>query len=372
MISATKNNLVLCIILLFIFTSCSDSNTTDPDETSDSICQDQNPIEKGDRLLGLDLLNLTETNTFDQNITLGNDLGIEFIALHLTWNSIEVSPENYQDPFNALELLGQVAVSNDYKFSLTIRPIDLVGKTVPTDLTTTRFNDPIMITRFQSLVDFIFTKLGSSVLLNFQIGNEIDGYNTSDEPISFWEDYKIFLQEATQYLHSIDSDILVGFTATYDGLMRDISRFNSLVEAVDVLGVTYYPLQSDFSVEEPDIVFEDFDKLIDTYGSYPIYIQEIGYQTSEMNNSSESKQAEFYCNVFKAWDLHTEHIKSINILRLNDLSEEEAINAAGPYGLSNDEFIEYLRSLGIRTYENEGQNKQAFEIIKRSMKDRGW
>lgn len=352
------------IILLTLFCSCSNRDNLD--------CETYNPVPKGDRVLGLDLLDLTESSTFNHNIDLANEIGVNFITLHLSWSDIEPTPNNYIDPNSAIELLGQVAVANNLKLSLTIKPIDMVGKTVPSDLESTRFNNSEMIDRFNSLVDFIFTKINPNDLLNFQIGNEIDGYNTSIEPSTFWEDYGVFLKQTTNYIHSISPNLKVGFTGTYKGLLKNSTRFNTLLQHVDILGVTYYPINNDFSVKHPNIVFSDLTYLSILFKSTPIYLQEVGYQSSETNNSSEEKQSIFFCNFFHAWDFHANRIKSANIVRLNNLSEQEAINAAVPYGVSRNEFIEYLRTLGIRTYNNEGTNKKAFKTIKDNARARGW
>ena len=360
-----------CILILgILICNACDKDVNDPLE--DFTCQAENITAKSERTIGIDLLDLTENNTFDQNIMIAKDLGVEFIALHLTWLSIEPTPNTYEDPFDALELLSQYAAANNLKFSLTIRPIDLTGKTVPTDLDNTRFNDVKMINRFKSVVDFIFSKLPPSILLNLQIGNEIDGYNTSIEPSSFWDDYSIFLQEITAYAHTYDLNLKIGFTGTFKGMISNPDLYKDLLQNVDILGVTYYPLQNDFSVKDPDVVFHDFDDLVSTFGDYPIYLQEIGYQSSPENNSSETKQAMFYCNLFKAWDIHPQKIKAINMVRLNDLSLQSAEESAGPYGISNNKFIEYLRTLGIRTFQNEGTNKEVFQVIKENMSQRGW
>lgn len=362
----------LKITFLIIITSLGACSDDDPPTTKNSDCDFENVVLKSDRLIGIDLLDLSQTNSFSDNLDLASDLGVEFIALHLAWTSIETSPNNYEDPLDALEGLNQVALDNNLKFSLTIRPIDIPGKTVPLDLENARFNTTEMMDRFKSLIDFVFTKVDATVLLNFQIGNEIDAYSTSTEPLTFWEDYGEFLNEMRDYIHTIDANVKVGFTGTFSGLIDQSGRFLTLMENVDILGVNYYPLNSDFSVREPDDVFNDINSLVATYGDFPIYIQEVGYQTSATNNSSPEKQAEFYCNFFKAWDMHTGKIKSANIVRLNDLSDEEAEISAGPYGISDVQFIEYLRTLGIRTYESNGINKTSFDVIKDNLAARGW
>ena len=53
-------------------------------------------------------------------------------------------------------------------------------------------------------------------------------------------------------------------------------------------------------------------------------MQEAGYQTSAICNSSELKQAQFIDNIFHAWDIHKDQITLINFVRLHDLSTAEA------------------------------------------------
>ena len=103
---------------------------------------------KGDRLLGMDILNVTETGTFDDNFEKAKEFGIEFTGLHLLWTEIETSPETYSDPGSALTIFNTYCSENNIKLSLTIRPIDLTGKTVPADLESTRFNTELIKSRF--------------------------------------------------------------------------------------------------------------------------------------------------------------------------------------------------------------------------------
>ncbi len=359
--------LTLSIALLLF--SCEKTDTY-PVEQFD--CITESVVPKGDRKVGMDILDMNENNDFDQNVAIAKDMGIEFLPMHFDWNFIESSPGTYEDPYSFLELISLYASQNDFKLNLTLRPIDIPGKMVPSDLFEIRFNDPQMINRLEQLIDFIFTIVDPDLVMNFQIGNEIDGYDTSNEPATFWDDYGIFLQEITAYFHTNYPGIKTGFTATYDGLTENPARYNILLQNVDVLGVTYYPHENGFNVKNPDCPFNDLANLVSHYDTKPIYMQEIGYQTSSVNNSSEYKQAEFYCNLFKAWDQHATQIETLSILRLNDLSMQDAEESAGAYGLNNEDFIEYLRTLGIRTYENEGANKQAFDVIKTSMEVHGW
>ena len=168
---------------------------------------------------------------------------------------------------------------------------------MPSYLSTTRFNDPQMISRFQQLIDYVFTRVDPAVILNLQIGNEIDGYDTSAEPATFWADYGTFLQEITTYMHTNYPNIPVGFTGTLYGLNAEPQRFNDLLGNVDVLGVTYYPLEPNFEVKDPSVVDAELNELTESYPTATIYMQEVGYPSGGPNNSSEDKQAEFFLSL---------------------------------------------------------------------------
>lgn len=103
----------------------------------------------------------------------------------------------------------------------------------------------------------------------------------------------------------------------------------------------------------------------------PIHIEEVGYSSSATTSGSDSLQAEFYCEVFKAWDTHAVKIPSLSILRMVDKTRADAETVATTYGLAgNENFIEYIRTLGLRTSPN--QTKEAFTLIDSELQRRGF
>lgn len=352
--------------------SCTKSATPHDEILEPIDCLTENPIDRGDRSLGLDLLDLTEIGDFDENMQLARELHADFLALHLSWTSIETGINQYEDPGSALALLAHYARNSNMKFSITVKPIDATGKTIPPDLEKIRFNDPRMAIRFMKVIDFIVSAVEPQLILSLQIGNEVDLYDTSQEHDEFWLDYGVFLADLQSSIRQKYSDLKIGVTATHPGLIKSPKTFQKLAENVEILGVTYYPLQSNFDVKSPDIVFSDLDNLMSKYDNQTIYLQEIGYQTSSDNHSSEGMQAEFFCNFFKAWDDHYDRIKVANIVRLNDLSPEAAIESGSAYQLHTKPFFEYLRTLGTRSYEGHGSNKKTFDVIKNNLIQRRW
>ncbi len=69
-------------------------------------------------------------------------------------------------------------------------------------------------------------------------------------------------------------------------------------DVVDKVSITYYPINADFSVKSPEIVFTDFKALITKLPGKTIFVQKIGFPSSTTLNSGDDKQAEFFCNFF--------------------------------------------------------------------------
>lgn len=329
---------------------------------------------RGTRLLGVDLLDPPASGDFDVNLAKGRELGIDFIALHVTWPSIEPAPGVFEDPGGALGALAGVAQNEGWKFSVTLRPIDLTGKTVPSDLEGTRFSDPTMLTRFNAIVDFVLTVVPAEILTSLQVGNEIDGFDASSEHPEFWSDYGTFLAGVTDHVHQQHPGVRVGYTGTFagmtEGTLHDLGVWTALAGVVDVVGVTYYPMAAAFQVRSPEDVYADFDKIAATFPESTILLQEVGYQTAESCGSDDAMQETFYAHVFCAWDQHQSQFETMNIVRLHDVSRADAEDMAGPYGLGDEPFLEYLRTIGIRTHE--GVDKPAFVTTREAAAARGF
>ena len=57
---------------------------------------------------------------------------------------------------------------------------------------------------------------------------------------------------------------------------------------------------------------------------------------------------------------------------MNDVTQSQAEDFAGLYSVGENNFIEYIRTLGLRTYEGDGTDKKAFAVLKEHSKLRGW
>ncbi len=99
---------------------------------------------------------------------------------------------------------------------------------------------------------------------------------------------------------------------------------------------------------------------------------EAGYPTSATCNSSEDLQSQFVEEMFIEWDKHHEQIKMIVFSWLADLSQADVDKFEQQYQISDIVFLEYLRTLGFRTYSGNGTDKKALNTFKSEAAARGF
>lgn len=365
-------SIIIFFLLVMTFLGCKKEEIMD----SFSECT-HSAEERGDRILAFDILDVTETGDFELNYDLASgQLQSDFIQLLQPWNSFENNQAGVYDgeAVQLYETLNHFAGSTGTQLALIITPIDIPGRFLPDYISDKKLNDPLVIESFKNLIDRLFNSVNGIVnpdkVIALSVGNEIDHYNwaSNNDQIS---EYHEFLQAIKPTVNSYG--IPLHFTGTLYGLTQPGNVWKELADVVDKVSVTYYPINADFTVKSPEIVFSDLNALATKFTDKKIFVQEIGYPTSSSLNSNEAKQAEFFCHFFNAWDGHKDQITHVSILRLNDVPLSSAQTTAVAYGVpGNERFIEYIRTLGIRTWENSGSNKMAFDVIEKELVKRFW
>jgi len=338
-------------------------------------------VPKGDRILAWQV-DMAENNNYDSAFAYAKVACMESIHLSYTWGLLEDS----FNVFNTTYMNATLSVADIYypangmKVELQIAPLNTGTLEVPADLETNNFDDQVMIDRFKTLLDTIFSRIPNLELSALNIGNEHDVNFGID--VAQYDAYKVFLDSVIPYakqlyfnLHS--SDLKVGTTFTLHSLTNPLTSAlcQSVNAACDIITTTYYPLNPDFTMQTPSAVFTDFNDLTAIYNdpNVPIYFAECGYSSSSVCNSSEQLQATFYKNVFEAWDTHYDQIKYLTLFKTTDWSQSDVDLLSQYYGLGNNtEFKEYLRALGVRTFPGNGSNKAAYLQILCELSNRNW
>jgi len=390
------NALLGTAALLFICSYFMDETTADPilDGSSSAAA----PVPMGSRRLSIDI-SMPEDQNYETAFGKATDVGIQQVGLALDWRDIEVQPGVYSNPY--LSTANEFYPKKNVALNLTLRPINNTHKSVPDDLKLVAFDNAQMILRFQKLLDYVFSQTDKLTFSSIVIGSEFDVYlrkpaapqamrvlspsaltTLADTPqlpdISSsgtpWSQYGVFFNSISQYIKTRKPGVKVALEATYPGLVgASKEELKTLNQLSDLVGVSYYPLESDFSVKDPAVVAADFRTLASIYPNKTIYFYQLGYPSSTVLNSSEDKQAQFIEAVFNAWDTYATQIGMIDFTYLTDCSEQEIANEAKYYGLTqNNAFSEFLRTLGLRRYPNSGEDKPAYLALKQNSKARGW
>lgn len=337
-------------------------------------------LSKGDRTLAWQI-DMTENANYDSAFAYGQEACMESVHLSVNWSGIEPEEGVFDLDYIAaiLDVINIYFPFNDTKLELQIPVTNTTTREVPEDLMEVNFDSEEMINRFKTVLDTIFAHIPDLELAALNIGNESDIYFGVDE--TAYTQFDVFLDSVIPHAKSLYSaihgtDLKVGTTLTHSGLTNTATAdfCEMLNEGRDIVSVTYYPLAGDFTMQDPEVVFEDFDEIVELYpdSEQPVYFVECGYASSETCNSSEIKQAQFYQNVFAAWDEHYDNIKYLTIFKSTDWSHETVEILGEYYELSDPIFLEYLRTLGVRTWDGDGTNKLAYEFIRCELNTRDW
>lgn len=337
-------------------------------------CFAQQP--KGDRHISW-VVDMTENENYDSAMRYALSACMESIHLAQNWSALESSAGSYD--FTLLDIAEIYYPAYNVEVELQIATINTVAKETPADLMSVAFDHPTMISRFKSLLDSIFVHMPNVTLTSLNIGNEHDVFMGIDA--SQYAAYKTFLDSVVPYakqkymaLHGVD--LTCGTTFTHGGLTSSATKAlcQTVNQDLDIVAVTYYPLNNDFTMKDPSVVDTDFNLLVQNYSdtTQPIHFVECGYSSSTVCNSSEQKQSDFYKNVFTTWDDLKSSIKNISVFKSTDWSGSRIQAFKDYYGVQDTIFGEYLRTLGVRTWQGNGSNKLAYNTIKCELAKRNW
>lgn len=288
---------------------------------------------------------------------LAYDAGARGQTLLYFW--IQLEPQ--KGVYNTSELSQSINnMGNRFVLHLNIAVLNTTAKETPSDLKGELFNSSQMKERFKSLINALAPIIGSKVTY-LAIGNEVDAYLSShpDE----WDTYRVFYEDAAQYIRAKLPGVKVGVTVTYDGATgSNAAKILALNKKSDMWVFTYYPLGANFNPLGPAAVTTAFPKMVDLAGGKPVVIQETGYPSSSLLKSSEKDQADFVTNAFNAWVKVGERISFIDFWLMHELTQSQCNELASYYGMpQNEELKAYLCSVGLR--RSDGTPKPAWQAL---------
>lgn len=324
-------------------------------------------VQHGSRILAIDI-NEAENKDYAAAFSTAQQIGINDVGLTFDWNTLE--PETQKYDAKLLSIANIFYPPKKIGISLTIRPISTNRKVVPSDLMDVSFDDPQMIWRFKSLIDFVFSQIPDLKIDSLVIGSEFDTL-LGDDPL-LWKQYINFYKIISSYIRKKHPGLKIAAEGTFNGITgKSKMQLKVLNQYSDIIGVSYYPLNSDFTVKDPGVVSHDFAAVSTLYPAREIWFYQLGYPSGELLKSSEAKQSQFISEVFKAWDKNKQ-IRMVDFTWMHDLPQTSLDFNAKYYGFSDPLFLEFLRTLGLRYYPGTGTDKPAFRTLKNEANLRGW
>jgi hypothetical protein len=357
------------LLLLFVTLACGDSTpTATPAPIGIPTVDPVQVVPKGNRILEIDITEGADDD-FAQALQLARDAGAGAVSLSVSWDDIETAPGVYQPEPNWLEIANLYYSALDLPISLVISTIDTNVDRRPPDLRDKPYDDPETTARFNAMLDYVVTQISDLELTSLSIGNEIDGILGGDAEL--WRQYTVFFQTTADHARSLWPGLRVGSKVMASGAWGDAHQHSvALNRFSDIVMITYYPLDADFQVQEPSRVEVDIQELAGIYPDQTIFLAEAGYPSSGVNGSSEEAQSQFIRHLFHAWDEHADQIELVSFAWLTDLPPESVADLEDYYGLSSKAFSEFLRTLGLRTFD--GHDKPAWLCLQAEAEARGW
>lgn len=305
---------------------------------------------------------------YDSCFTIGDDIGMSSVGMFQNWTNIETSPGVF-DLF-LFDIANLYYPANGMPVDLTIAPIATNQLEVPSDLTSTTFDSPTMINRFKILLDSIKLHIPALTLSSLVIGSEHDIYMGGNATL--WNQYTTFYDSVSAYAKILWPGLKIATELTFTGITNYNSFAQTLNTNSDYIGVSHYPLNNDFTVKPVSVLAGDFDTLVALYPSKPICFYQYGYPSSTSCSSSDALQSQFITETFNVWDTYASNVRMIDFTWLHDLDTATVNYYATYYGITDTVFLEFLRTLGFRTWNGSGTDKPALDELRCQAKMHGF
>jgi hypothetical protein len=286
------------------------------------------------------------------------DTGVNFVVANGNWTELEPRAGRYNlDSLNYL-----LSVSKQLPVSFTLRIINTIDRDVPPNIRRLRWNDPRMESRLFGLIDALAPLLNGRVRW-FMLGYEINEYMNRhpQESGDFIELYRAAAAHVKERVPSIE----VSSTLMFSGIDQLSGRLAALNPQLDFIALTYSPLEADFSVKDHSVLPADFQAMSQVAAGRKVVLQEIGYPSSPVVNSSQDKQADFYRLAFQYLDART--FEAANWMVLGDLSDAVTKQYSQFYGLKGaSKFEAVLQTMGV--FDAQGKPKKSWDIFRQELR----
>lgn len=289
-------------------------------------------------------------NNYDSDVSQARRAGATTTSLTIFWDDT-MQGSTYAPAVDWPSIANSYYPTKSLSLVLSLPVIDTVADRRPAELRALPFDDPRVIKAFTTYAAEVLSRLSDTSLIAISIGNEVDGYLTTQQD---WDAFSAFFQAAKAAVQKIRPNTPIGFTTQWSGFNAHALKANA---AADAIFINYYPLNSRFHVLPPADITSQLDAMIQMAQGKPIFLTETDYPSGGCG-SSETLQTQYFQALFNALETRAIEIPLVMLVWLHDISPESLQYYAQYYGTSNPCFLSYLGTLGLRRHN--GRDKPAF------------
>jgi hypothetical protein len=343
------------------------ANTTRDAATDVASTADSSPAPAPDggvvlaqgRTLAMEI-NPPTTLDYATEVGVATGAGVTAASVTLPWSTLESSaPDGGASQIDTSlfgDLEGVYASVPGFALLISIPLVDTASVQAPPDLQpslaagTLAFDDPTVVRRYETLVDALFANLPGVEVSYLLVANEENLYLAS-KPAAQWTALASFYSAIKAYVATKRASVTVGMNVAFAGLVdsAEVPSITSLLSSSPDVFVSYYGGDTGSGQTTTTTVSADVATMVTFAGSRPLILKELGYATGTTGDSTAG-QVGFLADLFAAWDAHAAQIPMVTISRMFDGNLADCASEAETYGeAGNEDFIEYLCTLGLRT-----------------------
>jgi hypothetical protein len=320
------------------------------------------------RQLGLEI-EAPGSATQGQEIAVAMPFGVDAIPLTIPWSTIEPGGSGYDMAIVTLLNDGMTFYRNQgLHVILSIPAIDTVSNLVPSDLAGDALDSTAVTTRAQAMVAEVLAQCGSE-LEYLVLSNEVDINLADGSPT--WAQLNALTAAEVSKVKTLRPDVQTGISVTSSAVLASPPNGSAIaaLEANDVAFLTYYDA-GNFGAASSAGIAADMTTIVAAV-TKPIVFKEFGYATGSALGGSDAGQVTFVTDAFTAWDANAARVPLVVYSRMFDGSGSDCAAEAIAYGEgSNAAFIEFLCTLGLRTFGD--QAKPAWSTFTQAAMARTW
>lgn len=327
-----------------------------------------NPGKKIGAIIGFNPSNPpTTTDSINARWNDAINIGMTVDRLQIDWVELEPQPNVYDK--DALEERLIEFNSQNLQTFLLISAYDSEGPSIPEDLQGLKFDNQILINRFNNLMDWVIPMLSQYNGYIISIANEPD--NNFGEISNLHNEILAFLKGVKPYIHSINEEMAVTMTIAEGNLDFNKPGIAEIIAECDVACWNFYGSKFEFqfpyyTAQTETEIKDDIQRMLAVSINKNIIIQELGMHSGGDNlDSSEEVQRKFF-EVFFQEMKDEERIKAAYVFQLVDWSPEVTdiftqifIDEGLPQNFI-DAISETLETVGLINY-NDGSRKPAWD-----------